>query len=110
MPTSYRILGQQNPGTTWTTLYNTSTSPATSSVLSTIAVCNTSTTARTFRLATVTSNITPTAPNCIAFDTTVPANETVLITLGTTLGPGHYIKAYGSTTDVTFTAFGAEIT
>jgi hypothetical protein len=30
--------------------------------------------------------------------------------LGTTLGPGHYIKAYGSTTDVTFTAFGAEIT
>ncbi len=109
MPSVYNQLGQINPGTSWTALY---TVPAAGNVvLSTIVVCNTSTTARTFRIATVpTSGTTPTTANCQAYDTNLPANESIIMTLGMTMSGSFCVKAYGSTTDVTFTAFGTEIT
>lgn len=109
MANTYKLLGQQNPGTTWTALY---TVPAASSaVLSTVVVCNTSTSARSFRLAAVsTSSAVPSGSHGLAWDTAIPANESIVMTMGATMSGSYCLKAYGSTTDVTFTAFGMEIT
>ena len=109
MANTYKLLGQQNPGASWTALYTVPGS--TSAVLSTIVMCNTTSAAKTFRIAVVSSSsTTPTGANCLAYDTNLPANESIIMTLGITLGTGYCIKVYGSTTDVTFTAFGTEIT
>ena len=109
MATTYKLLGQQNPGASWTALYTVPSS--TSAVLSTVVICNTSASARTFRVAVVSSSATtPTAANALAYDTALPPNETIVMTMGVTLGASYCLKVYGSTTDVTFTAFGSEIT
>jgi hypothetical protein len=107
MATTYKLLGQVNPGTTWTSVAGS----ANTNVLSTLVVCNTSASSKQFRVAVVNgSGTTPTTANCLSYDTSVPANDTVTLTLGITLGTSYYCKVYGSTTDVTFSAFGCEIT
>lgn len=109
MATAYKLLGQQNPGTSWTALYTVPSNG--SAVLSTIVVANTSAASKTFRVAIVSSSgTTPTTANCLAYDTTVPANDTIIMTFGITAAANYCIKVYGSTTDVTFSAFGSEIT
>lgn len=109
MANTYKLLGQQNPGTSWTALYTVPS--ATSAVLSTVVICNTSASPRTFRVAVVASSATtPTTANGLAYDTAIPANETIIMTMGVTLAASYCLKVYGSTTDVTFTAFGMEIT
>ena len=108
MATAYKKLGSSiTPGTTWTTLYNVTSGSA---VVSSIIAANTTSSAKTFRIGIVSSDTTPTTANCIAYDVSIPANDSVMLTLGISLAAGFYIKAYASTTDVTFNAFGVEIT
>ncbi len=117
MPTTYKLLGQQAPGNSWTNLYTAGTSPATSSVISSIVVCNTGSIDRRFSIAVVNSSgDTPTTSNLLAFNTPVISNDSVVLSMGITLGPGNTIKVYASgsgtisPTDVGVSAFGTEIT
>jgi hypothetical protein len=48
--------------------------------------------------------------NFLAYDTAIPANDSVIMTLGITLSGSCQIVVSGSTTDVSFNAFGSEIT
>jgi hypothetical protein len=117
MPTTYRLLGQKAPGNSWTDLYVPGASPATSSVISSIVVCNTGSMDRKFSIAVVeASGKTPSTSGSLAFDTIVVANDSVVLSMGITLGPGNALRVYASgsgTTspgDVGFSAFGTEIT
>jgi len=117
MPTIYKLLGQRAPGNAWTDLYVTGTSPATSSVISSIVVCNTGSIDRKFSIAVVpATGINPTTSGSLAFDTPVLSNDSVVLSMGITLGPGNALRVYASgsgTTspgDVGFSAFGTEIT
>jgi hypothetical protein len=109
MATTYKILGQSAPGTTGAVLY---TVPAAgSAVVSTLIVTNTNSTAKTFRLyVKPTAGTAATTQHCLSYDTTVPANDSIIMTLGIAISGSAVLVVSGSTTDVSFNAFGSEIT
>ena len=107
MATTYKVLGQLNPlANTDTTLY---TVPgATQSVCSTLTICNQAATAATFRVAIRIAGAPLAAPQYIAYDTIVPANDTVSLTIGLTLSATDIVTVRGSTTTLSFNLFGSE--
>ena len=114
MPITYKILGQKTAVDAWADLYVPTASPATSSIISSIVVCNTGSFDRRFSVAVVpSSGITPTTSSSLSSNTTVLANDSVVLSFGITLGPGNALRVFasGSTSgDVGFSAFGTEIT
>jgi glucose-6-phosphate dehydrogenase assembly protein OpcA len=108
MPTTYKVLGQSNPSaTTATTLYTVPS--ATQAVVSTIVVANLTATAATFRIAVRVAGATLANSQYVAYDITVGASDSTTLTLGLTLGAADVITVYASTANVTFSAFGSEI-
>ena len=109
MATAYKVLGQNNPSaTTETTLYTVPSS--TQTVVSTITVCNQAGTAATYRIAVRPSADGSTAAkHWIVYGATVAANDTTSLTLGLTLAAGDKVQIYGSTANLSFSAFGSEI-
>jgi hypothetical protein len=107
MATTYKVLGQSAPAaTTDTTLY---TCPAsTQTVISTISVCNRSTSG-SFRIAIRPNGASISNQHYIAFDAPIGANDSVFLTIGATIGASDVITVRGSTANLTFTAFGSEI-
>jgi hypothetical protein len=109
MPTNYKVLGQVAPSaTTATTLYTVPS--ATESVISTVVVCNRSATNRTFRLAVRPNGATLANEHYLAYDVTVGASDSTTLTLGITMDAADVLTVYASTTDLSFSAFGSEIT
>jgi len=109
MAITYKVLGNLNPAaTTATTLYTVPA--ATSAVVSTINVCNQDTGAATFRIATRPAGASLSASHYIAYNTTVPAQDSIALTLGITLAATDVITVYASTATLSFLAFGSEIT
>jgi hypothetical protein len=109
MPTTYKVLGQSAPSaTTATTLYTVPSE--TSAVISTINVCNRTTTIDTFRIAIRPAGATLATSHYIAYDTTVPGGDSINITAGISVAATDVVTVYAGTANLTFTAFGAEIT
>jgi hypothetical protein len=81
----------------------------TSTVLSTVTVCNQSANTATFRLAVRPSGETLVAKHFINYDTPVPGNDTVSLTLGITLAATDVLTANANTSSVSFNAYGSEI-
>jgi hypothetical protein len=108
MAITYKVLGQVAPAaTTATTLY---TVPAlTSAVTSTITVCNQNSTSATFRLAIRPAGASLTSSHYISYDTTLPANDTISLTIGVTLATTDVVTVYANNTNVSFNLFGSEI-
>lgn len=122
MATAYKILGQTgsdsstgNSSQTLTANTNTilyQVPSSTSTVVSTITVCNQTSTAQTFRVATKNAGTSVTARNYIAYDTPIAANDTITLTLGVTLtngGTGDSIVVYSSNANMSFHAYGSEL-
>jgi len=108
MATVYKVLGQSNPSaTTATTLYTVPS--ATSAVVSTISVANLTGTAATFRIAIRPGGATLANQHYLAYDVTVAASDTTVMTLGITLATTDVITVYASTANLAFSAFGSEI-
>ena len=92
---------------TYATLYNT---PAdTEAVISTIVVCNTASSAATYRIGLDTTAGTPGASEWLVYGANVPANDSVFLTLGATLEANKYLRVSSSANTVTFSAFVSEI-
>lgn len=109
MPTAYKVLGQSNPSaTTETTLY---TAPAlTAAVVSTVTICNQTSSAATYRIAVrPAADGATAAKHWIVYGATVGASDTTALTLGLTLAAGDVIRVYASTANLSFSAFGSEI-
>ena len=109
MATTYKVLAQINPSaTTETTLYTVPS--ATSTVVSTLAICNQAASSATYRIAVrPAADGTTTAKHWIVYGATVAANDSTLLTLGITLATGDLIRVYTSTSTVSVSAFGSEI-
>lgn len=107
MANSYRVLGQVNPSaTTLTTLY---TVPATTStVCSTLAVCNLGVSA-TFRVAVRPAGAAIANQHYIIYDNYVNAGDSVFLTLGISLATTDVVSVYASTANVSFNLYGTEI-
>lgn len=108
MPTAYKVLGQVAPSATTNTTLETVPS-ATQVVMSTITVCNRAATAATFRIAVRPGGATLANEHYIAYDTTVAANDLVALTIGITLAATDVVTVYASTANLSFNAFGSEI-
>jgi hypothetical protein len=109
MPTTYKILGQAAPAdTNNATLYTVPSS--TSAVVSTIAIANVTASAATCRIFVRISGAAAAVGNALLYDASVPANSTTSLTLGVTLATTDVISVRtGTTSALTFTAFGSEI-
>jgi len=109
MPTAYKVLAQSNPSaTTETNLYTVPSS--TSAVVSTLTIANQTGTSATYRIAVRPSaDSTTAAKHWIVYGATVAANDSTMLTLGITMATGDKIQIYASTANLSFSAFGSEI-
>jgi hypothetical protein len=108
MPTAYKVLGQVAPSATTNTTLETVPS-ATQAIVSTIAVCNRAATAATYRIAVRPAGATLANEHYIAFDAPLAANNSTFITIGITLAATDVITVYASSANLSFSAFGSEI-
>jgi hypothetical protein len=107
MATTYKVLGQVAPlATTDTILYTVPS--ATQAVCSTLSVCNRGSLA-TFRVQIKIAGAASDNKQFVAYDATVAANDTLLLTFGATLGATDVVVVYASTGDMSFQLFGSEI-
>lgn len=108
MATTYKVLGQSAPSAqTLTTLYTVPS--AKEAIVSTLVVCNRSNGARAFRVAVRPSGASISNEHYQYYDTAIDPNATVSVTIGMTLATTDVISVYGSTADLSFTAYGSEI-
>jgi hypothetical protein len=110
MAVAYRILGQSAPGTTTTTICGNGSPTSGAIVVSTLIICNRAATNKTFRVSARPNGTALANQHYLAYDTVVPANDTIIMTLGITLASTEVLEVYGSDTNVSFSAFGSIIT
>lgn len=109
MPQTHKVLGQVNPSaTTATTLYTVPAS--TSTIVSSLTISNISATGVTYRVAVRPTGETLANKHYLAYDTSLPANDSAVLTMGITLGTTDVVTVYGSTANLAFSLFGVEIT
>jgi len=106
---TYKVLGQSSPSANvLTTVYSV---PAnTQAIISTITVCNRSNITTTFSLAVRPAGASITNAHYINFDTSLPGNDTIALTLGLSLGNTDVISANVANATVSLSVFGSEIT
>lgn len=104
----YKVLGQVAPtANTATTLYTVPVSN--SAIISTVSVCNQSATATTFRLAVRPGGATLDPKHYLNYDTSLPGNDSITVTIGMTLAQTDVVTVYAGSSTVSFNAFGNEI-
>jgi glucose-6-phosphate dehydrogenase assembly protein OpcA len=102
-----KVLGQSNPSaTTATTLYTVPS--AREAVVSSISIANLTTSNATFRIAVRPAGATLANVHYFAYDITVGASDTTVITVGLTLAATDVITVYASTANLVFHAYGNE--
>ena len=108
MAITYKVLAQSAPlATTNTDVYTVGATKQT--IISTVTICNRSASAATYRIAVRPDGDTLANEHYLAYDTTVPANDTIALTLGITCDASDVVTVYASTADLTFSLFGSEI-
>lgn len=108
MATAYKVLGQLNPAaSTSTTLYTVPAS--TEAVVSTISVANLAATSATYRIAIRPDAETLANKHYFAYDITLGASDTTVITAGITINATDVVTVHASNANLTFQAFGTEI-
>lgn len=109
MATANKVLGQSKPGAaTLTDLY---TVPgATSTVASTITVCNQSSVATSFRISVAPAGAADTASQYLYYDVAIAGNDTFAATIGITLATTDVVRVYNTLATLSFSLFGVEIT
>ena len=108
MATTYKVLGQAFPANnTFTTLYTVPAS--TQAIISTLNVCNTTASNVTFRAAVRPAGETLANKHYIIFDSPVPAQDSIAVSLGMTMGNTDVLTVYSWQGNVSFNLFGTEI-
>jgi glucose-6-phosphate dehydrogenase assembly protein OpcA len=109
MATTYKILGQAAVATSATQVDLYTVPSATEAVVSSIVVANRDSAAATYRISCAPAGASIANSQYVAFDVTVGGSDSTVLTLGITLAATDKIRVYGSTANLTFTAFGSEI-
>lgn len=106
MAIQYKVLGQAALTASNTTVY---TVPAgRQAVISTVNVCNTNTSNSTFRLAVRPAGETLAAKHYLHHDTSVPALDSINISLGITMGNTDVLTAETRLGNISMSVFGSE--
>jgi len=115
MASAYKVLGQAVPAATTaagassnlTTLYTSGT--AAGAVVSSVVICNQSTSAQTYRVSVRVAGAGDTPKQYLAYDVVLGSNATDTLTLGLTLANTDVISIAASSTSVSFNAYGSEL-
>ena len=108
MAQNYKVLGQIAPSaTTATAIYTVPA--ATEAVVSSITVCERGGSAGTFRLAVRPNGATLANEHYIVYDANIAANDSIILTIGLTLDATDVLEAYASSANMSFNAYGSEI-
>jgi hypothetical protein len=108
MAYTYKVLAQSAPSaTTDTDVYTVGSGKQ--AIVSSITVANRSATAKTYRIAIRPAGATLANEHYIAYDVTLLANDTTILTIGVTLTATDVVTVYASTADLSFNIFGSEI-
>ena len=108
MAESYKILGQVAPvGASAVPLYTVPGS--TEVVISTITVCNRSTSDDTFRISATPGGGSVLDENYLAYDVSITANSISALTIGITAEDSDVINVTSTSGSLSFSAFGSEI-
>lgn len=109
MPTAYKVLGQIAPSATTATGIYTVPS-ATEAVVSSVSVCNRGTGSAQYRLSVRPNGASLANQHYLVYDATIAGNDTLILTIGVTMDATDVLEAYASTGDLSFQAYGSEIT
>jgi glucose-6-phosphate dehydrogenase assembly protein OpcA len=109
MATTYKILGQAAVATSATQVDLYTVPSATEAVVSSIVVANRDSAAATYRISCAPAGASIANSQYVAFDVTVGGSDSTVLTLGITLAATDKIRVYASNANLTFTAFGSEI-
>lgn len=105
---AYKVLGQSAPSaTTATDVYTVGS--GLQAVISTVTIANRGTGSATYRVSVRPDGAAQANQHYIAYDATVPANDTIALTLGLTMDAADVVTVYGSTANLSFNVFGQEI-
>ena len=105
---AYKVLGQSAPAaTTAADVYTVGS--GLQAVISTVTVCNSATGSATYRVSVRPDGAAQANQHYIAYDATVPANDTIALTLGLTMDAADVVTVYGSSANLSFGVFGQEI-
>lgn len=104
---SYKVLGQINPaGNTLTNVYVV---PAFyNSVISSLIICNQSASNANVSIAVQPSGAVIDPKHYLVYRAIVPANDTIPMTIGITLGPNDILSANAASPNFSISAFGME--
>lgn len=109
MTDTLKVLGQSNPAaTTLTACYTVPA--ATTATLSTIVVCNRSSTATSFRVSVAVAGAADTNAQYLYYDLAIRGNDTFAATLGVSIGATDVVRVYAAAATLSFQIFGVEIT
>ena len=108
MATTYKVLGQVAPSATTATTAYTCPS-ATQTIISSIVIANRNSSSATFRIAIRPNGATLANEHYIAYDVTVGASDSTVLTLGITIDASDVVTVYASTANLSFNLFGSEI-
>ena len=110
MPTTniYKVLGQVAPSaTTETDLYTVPS--ATSTVCSSISICNRASSDTTFRVSVSKAGASTSNKDYLYYDVTLAGNDTFIATIGVTLATTDKIRVYAGSGNLSFQVWGTEI-
>lgn len=108
MAETIKILGQACP--TLITYYTPYIVPAgKSAVISSITICNTTSSEAKIRVHIVPSVGGEGLSNALYYELPIPAYDTLTATLGITMATGDFIRIYSNLENVCFQVFGSEI-
>ena len=112
MPNTYKRLGAINPSAnTQTNVYVIPA--ATQSVISTVAICNQGANSTTYSLALMDSsqfNAAAPAATWLVRNASITGSDTIFLTVGLTANAGSILAANTPNANISFAAFGSEIT
>ena len=107
MAATYKVLNQTAPSAA--SLTDAYTVPgATSTVGSSIVVCNRSATPTTYRISVAVAGAADATKQYLAYDSPIGANESIVFTIGFTLAATDVIRVYATLATLSFNVFGVE--
>lgn len=109
MADTLKVLAQSLPSAT--TLTDVYTVPgATSATISSVVICNQSSTATTFRLSVAVAGAADATKQYIYYDVDLAGNDTFIATIGITLAATDVVRGYSGNGSISFQLFGVEVT
>lgn len=102
-----KVLGQSAPSAT--TLTDAYTVPAsTQATVSSITVCNRSSTATSFRVSVAIAGAADANAQYLYYDVPIGGNDTFIATIGITLGAADVVRVYATLATLSFNLFGVQ--